>query len=518
MKQVYDFSQEDSGAQKRAYRGRLGQYLTPAALAEEMAGFALNCLSVDLPIKFLEPGFGHGAFYEATLQLIPRSQLITACGYEVDQSAIIHSRQRWPNHSLILKMEDYTVVDPPSELQDKFNLLLCNPPYVRHQYLETQRKKELQTKVLAETKVNVNGRAGLYCYFLLLAHNWLAPNAIAGWLLPGEFLDADYSAPIREYLLSRVTLLRVHRYETTESIFEDADVSSTIVFYRNSVPEANHRINVTYGGSFSLPKFSENMAISKLRMASRWSNLVEDNANIAPSTHLTGDGRNIRLSDLFRVTRGIATGANDFFILEKKQAEKLGLPDAFLRPVLPSARHLATDIIDADEFGNPTMIPLLYLLDCNMDEDEVRSGYPYLWDYFEAGKKAGIHRRTLCQHRKVWYFQEWRPPAPIVCKYMGNNSRGRDRVFRFFFNKSKATATNAYHVLYPRSELQQLVDSGKIVLGTIVQLLNAYATDAMFLHGRRYGGGKIKIEPRELGNLSAHAFVEMMKDEQNARA
>lgn len=41
------------------------------------------------------------------------------------------------------------------------------------------------------------------------------------------------------------------------------------------------------------------------------------------------------LGDLFQIKRGLATGANKFFIMSEEQADSPGIPNAFLRPILP---------------------------------------------------------------------------------------------------------------------------------------------------------------------------------------
>jgi adenine-specific DNA-methyltransferase len=41
---------------------------------------------------------------------------------------------------------------------------------------------------------------------------------------------------------------------------------------------------------------------------------------------------------LFYIKRGIATGANAFFILAAEQIERRGLPHEFFTPILPSPR------------------------------------------------------------------------------------------------------------------------------------------------------------------------------------
>jgi methylase of polypeptide subunit release factors len=63
-------------------------------------------------------------------------------------------------------------------------LILANPPYVRHHHLSKDDKERLQRLTLKLTGVEVNGLAGLYVYFLLLATSWMEDNGYAAWLIP----------------------------------------------------------------------------------------------------------------------------------------------------------------------------------------------------------------------------------------------------------------------------------------------------------------------------------------------
>ena len=47
----------------------------------------------------------------------------------------------------------------------------------------------------------------------------------------------------------------------------------------------------------------------------------------------------ITLGDLFDIKRGVATGANKFFILDEAQGVAEGIPEEFLIPILPSPRY-----------------------------------------------------------------------------------------------------------------------------------------------------------------------------------
>jgi hypothetical protein len=78
---------------------------------------------------------------------------------------------------------------------------------------------------------------------------------------------------------------------------------------------------------------------------------------------------------------------------------------------------------------------------------------------------------------------------------MGRHCGGR--FIRFIRNHSDATATNGYHLLYPTAALRELVEVDGALLDLVFTALQA--TEAgLDSAGRTYGGGLVKVEPREL--------------------
>jgi hypothetical protein len=64
------------------------------------------------------------------------------------------------------------------------NVILANPPYVRHHHLSCEEKERLRALTFRMTGINVHGLAGLYVYFVLLATAWMADGGYAAWLIP----------------------------------------------------------------------------------------------------------------------------------------------------------------------------------------------------------------------------------------------------------------------------------------------------------------------------------------------
>lgn len=201
------------------------------------------------------------------------------------------------------------------------------------------------------------------------------------------------------------------------------------------------------------------------------------------------------------IKRDIATGGNSFFILTEAEARKRRIPQSMLRPILPSPRYVPTDLIEADGAGNPILDRRLFLLDTRLSEAEIERRHPPLWMYLEEGREQRLHEGYICSHRPLWYAQEQRPPAPIVCTYLGRGSTRNGRPFRFIRNRSKATVANVYLAMYPTPSLLRLTRDDPALLDRIWRMLNEIDIAHMLGEGRVYGGGLHKLEPRELARV-----------------
>jgi hypothetical protein len=81
-------------AKGQAERNRLGQFATPPSLAAEIVECAGFLLPPDSRIRFLEPGFGTGAFYSALLRTVAKSRIAQATGYETNRSDVFRTRRK----------------------------------------------------------------------------------------------------------------------------------------------------------------------------------------------------------------------------------------------------------------------------------------------------------------------------------------------------------------------------------------------------------------------------------------
>jgi len=485
----------------QAERNRMGQFATPTGLAVDILRYARARFRKDAKVRFIDPAIGTGSFYSALLDVFPNACIDLAAGYEVDPHYGVPATGLWEGTGLDLHLEDFTRAEAPAAAE-AFNLLICNPPYVRHHHIANVEKQRLQMSARASCGVEIGGLAGLYCYFLGLGHSWMAAGGLAGWLIPSEFMDVNYGISVKRYLLDKVTLLHIHRFDPNDMQFGDALVSSAVVWFRKEAPRAEHEVRFSYGGSLARPRLERMVSAETLRRDPKWTRYpVKDRyeeANLPV------------LGDFFMIKRGLVTGDNRYFILPAEEIERRGLPFEAFRPILPSPRYLPENEVTADENGNPLLEHRLFLLDCRLEEDEIGRKYPALSVYLEEGKARGIAERYICRHRTPWYTQENRPPAPFVCTYLGRSDKKNGRPFRFVLNNSRATAANVYLMLYPREPVARALHHDPGLKRRVWEFLNGICPNAMLGEGRVYGGGLYKLEPRELGNVPARAIAELL--------
>lgn len=491
--------QADLDAGKSAKeRNKLGQFATPTGLASDVLAYARSLLPQDAPVSFLDPAIGTGSFYAALLREFSGRPISAAHGFEIDPHYGQPARALWQGHDLNIELGDFTTAAPPRE---GYNLVICNPPYVRHHHMDKDAKARLLAATTAACGVPMAGLAGLYCYFLGLSHAWMQPDGIAGWLIPSEFMDVNYGVPVKRYLLNKVELLRIHRFDPNDLQFGDALVSSAVVWFRKRKPPRNHQVEFSYGGTLAKPHVSRTVPASTLQGAAKWTSIATN------GVRATTEG--LKLADFFDIKRGLATGDNGFFIMTREDIAAHELPMKFFKPILPGPRHLETDVIEADDDGTPRIARQLFMLDCRTPESEIRAQHPKLWGYLQTGK-ATVAETYLCSRRTPWYAQENRPPAPFICTYMGRNLAKRDKPFRFILNQSQATAANVYLLLYPKPVLARAL-VGNAALGRQVwEFLNSIDAATLLGEGRVYGGGLYKMEPKELANVPAHPIASML--------
>jgi len=104
-------------------------------------------------------------------------------------------------------------------------------------------------------------------------------------------------------------------------------------------------VEFTYGGTHAEPTQTRIIPASALQHEGKWTRFPRSDVRTATA--------GFKLSDFFKVQRGLATGDNRFFIMTRAQIAERGLPPEFFKPILPGPRHIPGDEIEAEPDGTP---------------------------------------------------------------------------------------------------------------------------------------------------------------------
>lgn len=220
-------------------RARRGQFFTPMRAAELIA--AMPCLPTSGRLRILDPGAGVGSLTAAIMARVVREapQLdVEVIAVEVDDSvcaaleetltdcasaAVTHGVQfAWTALPANLTEAGTGLARDKDPLAGPFDLVIMNPPYRKL----GQRSSE-RLALLAEGVDCSN----LYTAFLAIGTNVLKAGGQLVAITPRSFANGPYFDAFRRFFLDRMTMDRIHVFESRSTIFADSDVlQENIIF------------------------------------------------------------------------------------------------------------------------------------------------------------------------------------------------------------------------------------------------------------------------------------------------
>ena len=468
-----------SPADTSALRKARGAFFTPADITEFIAAWAVR--SPD--DRVLEPSAGDAAF------LLSAHRRLTALDPAHTSTRPVHGVEIHPESAEIgrarvnaaggradIEVSDFFHLSPTGD----YDAVIGNPPFIRYQGFTGESRARAREAAL-RGGVALSGLASSWAAFTIHSALFLRPGGRLGLVLPAELLTVNYAAPVRTFLFENFRSVELVLFE--EQVFPGAETEVVLLLadgYQEG-PSAHATIRQARAAS-ELTALAPGQQWTPVDPAAKWIDSLVSPAATAALQAQVDAGQFCDLETWGDTTLGTVTGNNKYFTLSASRAAELGLASRDLvRVSPPGSSHLRGLALTSAQLrrlaaeGRATQ--LFY------PREPLSSAAAA---YIEAGERTGVHEAYKCRVRRSWYRVPLLEPADLLLTCMNADTP------RLTTNSARARHLNSVHGVYLREEHREL-GSELLPLAS----LNAVTMLHAEIVGRSYGGGILKLEPKE---------------------
>lgn len=478
-----------------AVRKARGAFFTPAVLCDYICRWAVRRPSD----RVLEPSCGEAAFLLAAARRLdelgapgdPR-QLV---GVELHPASAAAARGLVTEggRPAVVSVGDFFT--EPGER--RFDAVIGNPPYVRYQGF-TGTSRASGRRAALRGGVGLTALASSWAAFTVHAAEFLRPGGRLGLVLPAELLTVNYAAEVRRYLMARFGRVRLVMF--TERVFPGVLEEVVLLLAEDALAPGGtghcelHQVASAADLGRELPDAGGMGGVAQHRWApvdrgGKWTPaLLPATALEVYAPLVAGAGIN-GLQTWGETTLGAVTGRNRYFALSPAQVAGLRLRPAETLPLSPpGSRHLRRLSLSTQMWralGAADGRTLLFRP--GVDTGSMSAGARR---YLAAGEADGVQEAYKCRVRSPWWQVPLVPPADLLLTYMNADTP------RLTTNAAGVRHLNSVHGVY-------LTEPNRALGRELLPLasLNSLTLLGAELVGRAYGGGMLKLEPREADQL-----------------
>jgi adenine-specific DNA-methyltransferase len=468
-----------------------GAFFTPEPIAAHLARWAVRN---DPHATVLDPTCGEAVFLlaagrelrQAGCQTSDLDRHLYGVDLHIESLATATRALEADGLDAHLVAEDFFAIATPDQLGAPLpyvDAVIGNPPFVRYQqHIGTVRRRSLSAAL--HQGVRLNGLASSWAALLVHACGFLKPDGRLAMVLPAELLSVGYAEPIRAWLKRRFEKVHLVMFEQLQ--FEDALEKVVLVLAEGSggcdafslyhVEDAEDLLSVGPYLNWSVTPAAEG----------KWTDMLLPHRQRQLFKRVAAENF-VPLSQYGTTELGIVTGANAFFALSESTRLRYGLQeDQLVRISPPGTRHLRGTTFSQKQWQTLREADdRVWLL--RPDPTDSRAG---LRAYIATGEAQGVHEAYKCQIREPWWRAPFVPAPDLFFTYMSH------RYPRLIGNAAGVTFLNSMHGVRLTQGTSTLA---KAALPLVC--LNSVTMVGAELFGRSYGGGVLKMEPREAGVL-----------------
>ena len=382
-------------------------------------------------------------------------------------------------------MADFFTLPP----EPRFDAVIGNPPFVRYQDFTGEARARSREAAL-RAGVNLTRLASSWAAFTVHSALFLRPGGRLALVLPAELLSVNYAAEVRRFLMRRFARVRLVLF--TERVFPGVLEEVVLLLAEGDGGTDHCELQQVRGVPELLASAGGEISTWQPAAAdTKWTSaLLPAPAREVLATVSERAGADV-LQTWGETTLGAVTGNNRYFAMSPAQIVSAGLDleRDVVRLSPPGSSHLrglALSPASWEALGEQGRATWLF----RPAAEPSRAGRRYI----AAGERTGVPQAYKCRVRTPWWRVPLVPPADLMLTYMNADSP------RLCANRAGVHHLNSVHGVYLRPGLRRLgADLLPLAALSSLTLLGAEIV------GRAYGGGMLKLEPREADRLPVPA-------------
>jgi adenine-specific DNA-methyltransferase len=383
---------------KQQIKNKFGQYFTPKAVADFMIGLA----DIAFNSKILEPSCGQGIF----LDLLKKKGFEDVTAYEIDTDLATDFSN--------VKYESFV----SAKINEKFDLIIGNPPYIRWKNLEDELKQELTANSLWNKYFN--SLCDYLYIFILKSIELLKANGQLIFICPEYWMNTTHSITLRNYMVANGYFEEIYHFNETP-IFDKVTVSIVIFKYIKSkkksdtIKVAKYYVNqkLTIETLYKLKRkdiFSdaEYLNVPQFKANERWLLQTETTQNELKIFEKSCQKQQLNtlfslfdeeklalhtIGDFCEIGNGLVSGLDKVF-----QVNGDSLNEKEKQAIIKVVKAK-----DLNPFYPNNITPYIYIPE-GLSEDEVKEIYPHFYSHFLQFK---IDLENRYQYNRKINFWEW---------------------------------------------------------------------------------------------------------------
>jgi len=451
-----------------------GGFYTPNSIAAFILKWGFNGNKEN---DVLEPSCGDGVFLEEIRNGSYKYKSITAV--EIDPIEAEKTRKiSLPKSKVVIAdFHEFCL-----ETNQKFDLVIGNPPYIRYQFFD-RKQQQMADNIFTKAHLKYSKLTNAWVSFVIGSSLLLKEKGKIGFVLPAELLQVSFAQQLREFLAHFYNKINIISFKTL--VFQEIQQEVILLLCEKNDSDSHLIEHLELKDAQELEKLDVTTLRSPKKKidfkSNKWTFYFLDQEEIDFIEHFQESGIISKLGKYAKVEVGITTGSNPFFtvpfsIVKEYNLEKFAKPLVGRSVQVPSAIFTKNDWLEnrkAEARTHLLVFPELSAL--KNDAGAMR--------YIKLGEEQGINKGYKCGIRDEWQM------VPSLRVSDALFIRRNNLYPKLIINEAQAYTTDTMH----RVTIKPGVDIRALAASYYNSLSLAFAE----ICGRSHGGGVLELMPNE---------------------